>query len=110
MNDPNKPNEPQRVSNPEQTPPMETPPMPATEYEKNVPHAPDQSTAMSQSGKGGEGSYEGTKQYQEGYKKFSQQTSPNDAIQKANKINPNDPSLKQAEQQGKQRVSAPSIH
>lgn len=113
MNDPNKPTpEPQRVSNPNpNTPPMEAPPRPQTEYEKNVPHNPDQSVAVSKSGKGGEGSYEGTKQYQEGYDSFARQTSPEDALKKAREINPDDPSLEQAEQRARAgRVSAPSVH
>jgi hypothetical protein len=118
LNDPKKPmEEPQRVSNPNpNTPPMEAPSRPQTEYEKNVPHSPDQSVAMKNDGKG-EGSYEGTKQYQDGYKKFSEETSPDDAVKKAEQINPNDPSLKQAEQRGKSsnggtggRISVPSIH
>lgn len=105
MNDPNK-QQPQRVSNP--TP--EQPPAPS-EYEKNVPHAPEQPVAISKSAKGGEGSYEGTKQYQQGYEKFAKQTSPDDAVKTATEINPNDPSLKQAEQRGKSgRTSSPSIH
>lgn len=115
MNDPKKqPQEPQRVSNPQQQPaPMQTPPNPQTEFEKSVPHSDDPSIAMS--GESGEGSYKGTKQYNEGYKKFSKDTSPEDAIKKANEINPNEPSLKQAEQRGKNggtggRISAPSIH
>ena len=108
MNDPKNPNEePQRVSQPEkQTPPMEAP-------EKTVPHESGQPVAMT--GESGEGSYEGTRKYREGYDKFSQKTSPDDAQKKAEKIDPNDPSLKQAEQRGKSggtggRISAPSIH
>lgn len=115
MNDPKKPNEePRRVSQPDempgQTPPMEAPSRPGIEYEKNVPHEPGQPIAMT--GDKGEGSYTGTKKYQEGYKKFSQQTSPEDARKKAAKIDPNDPSLKEAEQRGKDagRVTSPSIH
>lgn len=111
MNDPNKPNEePRRVSQPSQNPPVQAPGNPPSEYERNVPHNPDPSVAMTADK--GEGSYEGTRKYQEGYKKFSQQTSPDDARKKAEKIDTNDPSLKQAEQRGKSagRVSAPSIH
>jgi hypothetical protein len=116
VNDPKKQPEPQRVSNPQQEPPMEAPQNPQTEYEKSVPHSTEKTTlSVSQDGKGGEGSYQGTKQYQDGYKKFSKETSPDDAMKKANDINPNDASLKQAEQRGKNggtggRISAPSIH
>lgn len=107
MNDPKKPNEePRRVSQPEQ--PGQT--KPGTEYEKNVPHEHGQPVAMT--GDKGEGSYTGTKQYQEGYKKFSQKTSPEDARKKAEKIDPNDPQLREAEQRGKDagRTTSPSIH
>jgi hypothetical protein len=114
MNDPKKPGEePQRVSQPDempgQTPPMQAPARPA-EYEKNVPHEPGQPIAHT--GTVGEGSYEGTRKYREGYEKFSRQTSPDEARRKAEQINPDDPSLKQAEQRGKDaaRISAPSIH
>ncbi len=120
MNDPKKPTpEPQRVSHPNpNTPPMEAPPRPQTEYEKNVPHNPDPSVAVSKSGKSGEGSYEGTKQYQAGYDEFAQQTSPDDALKKAKAIDVDDPSLKQAEERARTshnggpggRISAPSIH
>lgn len=111
MNDPKKNpgQEPQRVSSPNEMPSQSKPP---TEFEKNVPHG---DTPVSMSGKGGEGSYEGTKKYREGYDKFAQQTSPEDAQKKAEKIDANDASLKQAEQRGKNggtggRISAPSIH
>ena len=120
MNDPNKPNEePRRVSNPNpQTPPIEEPPMPGTEYEKNVPHQPEPSTAVSKSGEAGEGSYQGTRQYLEGYEKFAEKTSPENALKKAKEIDSADPSLKQAEKSGRiaqnggtgGRISAPSIH
>jgi len=63
-------------------------------------------------GEKGEGSHQGTRKYREGYEKFSQKTSPEDARRMAEKIDPNDPALKQAEQRGKEagRAPAPSIH
>jgi hypothetical protein len=126
MNDPKKPTEePRRTSQPNelpgQTPPMEAPPRPGTEYERNVPHNPDQSVAKT--GEGGEGSYKGTRQYQEGYEQFSRDTSPDDAMRKASEIDPDDPELLKAARVGKTssesskknggtggRISAPSIH
>jgi hypothetical protein len=67
--------------------------------------------AVSKSGKGGEGSYEGTKKYQEGFEKFAEDTSADEAVKKAGEINPDDASLKKAEQRGKDgRTSAHSIH
>lgn len=107
MNEPKK-QEPQQPENPQ----TRTPSNPTSEFEKNIPHNDDNTVAMSQEGVSGEGSYRGTKQYQDGYKKFSQQTSPDDAVKKATKIDPNDPSLEQAERQGKGagRASAPSVH
>jgi len=106
MNDPKNPGEePKRVSNPDEVPNKESP----SEFEKNVPRT---SEPISMSGEAGEGSYEGTRKYREGYDKFSQKTSPEDAQKKAEKIDTNDASLKQAEQRGKNagRISAPSIH
>ena len=94
MTDPKKPMEPQRTSQP-QTPPDETPSHPGTEYEKNVPHTPEQPVAMS--GESGEGSYQGTREYLEGYERFSESHSPEETVREAKKINPDDPKLKEAE-------------
>jgi hypothetical protein len=80
----------------------------------NDPKKPNEEPGqpIAKTGKKGEGSYEGTKKYQEGYQKFSQQTSPEDARKRAEKIDPNDPSLKEAEKRGKEageRLSSPSV-
>ncbi|MGZ3420875.1 MAG: hypothetical protein ACXVEE_23565 [Polyangiales bacterium] len=112
MNDPKQPNqEPRRVSNPQpsQPPPIETPSAPQTEYEKEVPHSPNQPVAKT--GTKGEGSYEGTRQYDEGLEKFTETHSNEETIQAAKKIDPNDPALKQAEKKAREgRVSSSSIH
>lgn len=118
MNDPKNPNqEPRRTSQPQQPgnePPMEAPTSPATEFEKNVPH-PGANQPVAKAGESGEGSYKGTEQYTEGYKKFAQQTSPDEALKKAKQIDPNDPKLREANEKGKakasdvERASSPSL-
>jgi hypothetical protein len=112
MNDPKTPTEePRRVSNPQpgETPPMEAPSTPQTEYEKEVPHSPNQPVAKM--GKTGEGSYEGTKQYDEGLEKFTETHSNEDTIKTAKKIDVDDPALKKAEKKAREgRVSSSSIH
>jgi hypothetical protein len=113
MNDPKTPSqEPRRVSNPQpgEAPPMEAPPQgPQTEYEKEVPHSPNQPVAKM--GGKGEGSYEGTKQYDEGLEKFSETNSNEDTIKRAKSIDVDDPALKKAEKKAREgRVSSASIH
>jgi hypothetical protein len=140
INDPNKkPIEPQRTSqpNPQEQPmtPMEAPGTPSTEYEKQVPHQGNRpiahgggaamptssprgssSDAVSRTGKSGEGSYEGTRDYDDGLAKFSKEHSPEESVERGKKIDPNDPELKRAEEAGKrkgmdgQRRSSPSVH
>lgn len=115
MNDPKTPNqEPRRTSQPgkKTNEPRETPgtkAAPATEYEKDVPHTGEQPVAYT--GKSGEGSYEGTREYSEGYEEFASHTSAEESVEKGKKIDPNEPSLKDAEQRAKRgqaRVSRPS--
>lgn len=123
MSDPKTPQEPRRVSQPGQTPgqepneipggtpPVEAPSTPQTEYEKHVPHSPNQPVAHT--GKSGEGSYEGTRKYAEGYDEFARTTTPDTAVAKAKKIDPDDPSLRKAEERAKhaaERTSSSSIH
>ena len=117
MNDPNKkPEEPRRVSNPQpgETPPMQAPPAtPGTEYEKNVPHTKNEPIAISrEAGEKGEGSYKGTRQYDEGLENFSKKHSSDESVKKAKQINPDDAQLKQAEKKAKEgpRISSPSVH
>ncbi len=102
--DPNqKPTEPQRTSQPQQpgeTPmPVESPPQPGTEYERNVPHQGNEPIAHT--GKGGEGSYEGTKQYDDGLDAFTKKHPVEESIESGRKIDMNDPTLKAAEEKGK---------
>jgi len=123
MNDPKKQpqEEPRRTSqpNPGEQPmtPMEAPSTPNTEFEKQVPHQGNMPIAKT--GKVGEGSYEGTRQYDEGLEEFSKKSSPEQSVQQAKKIDPDDPELKRAEQIGKskqanmsseRRTSSASIH
>jgi len=113
MNDPSKPNqEPRRVSQPNQpSQPQKTKPVeaPGSEYEKEVPHSGEPPVAHT--GKFGEGSYEGTREYAEGYEEFARSTSPDESVKKGQEIDPNDPVLKEAEERAKSaRVSSTSIH
>lgn len=112
---PTNPNEePRRTSQPNQpgqTPPQEAPQRPETEWEKHVPHAPNQPVAKT--GKYGEGSYEATRQYDEGVERFSKDVPPEEAIRRAKSNDPDDPELREAERKGKEhavdRTSAASI-
>jgi hypothetical protein len=99
--DPNqKPTEPQRTSQPQPgEKPMEAPQQPNTEYERNVPHQGNEPIAHT--GKSGEGSYEGTKQYDDGLDAFTKNHPVDESIEAGKKIDVNDPSLKAAEEKGK---------
>lgn len=117
MADPKMPDpEPRRVSQPGKTRPDETPtpveaPKQPSEWEKEVPHTGSQPVALT--GRYGEGNYEATREYAEGYEEFASQTTPDESVRKGKKIDPDDPALKEAEQRGKRaeaRPSAPSIH
>lgn len=118
MNDPNKkPLEPQRTSQPtpDQPPnPMEAPATPNTEYEHQVPHEGNQPIARTAKG-GGEGSYEGTRQYDDGLAAFTKTHSVDQSIREGKQIDTSDPELKNAEKIGKakgtdqERRSSPSI-
>lgn len=146
MNDPKKQpqEEPRRTSQPspgeQPMTPMEAPSSPNTEFEKQVPHqgnapiagasersipgpnprlAGADSPAIAKTGKVGEGSYEGTRQYDEGIEAFSKKNPVEQSMKDAKKIDTNDPSLKKAEQVGKSkqanvtsegRTSSASIH
>jgi hypothetical protein len=111
---PMQPNQqPQRTSQPMQpgqTPPNETPASPDTEYERNVPHTTDQPVA--QTGKHGEGSYEGTKQYDQGLEEFGKKNPPDESVRRGKQIDTDDPALREAEKRAKAgdtgRVSTPS--
>ena len=118
MHEPKKePEQPQRTSqpNPGEQPmtPMEAPTSPGTEFEHQVPHQGNQPIARS--GTSGEGSYEATRQYDEGLEKFTESHPPDESLRDAQSIDPNDPELKKAEQIGKSkrssepRVSSPSV-
>ncbi len=109
MADPKTP-EPRRVSQPEESRPDETP-KPPSEWEKEVPHTGSQPVART--GRYGEGNYEATREYAEGYEEFASHTTPDESVRKGKEIDPDEPSLKDAEQRGKRaeaRPSAPSIH
>jgi hypothetical protein len=111
MNPTNPDQEPRRTAPPEQpgqTPPNEAPPSPATEYEKHVPHDPNQPVARA--GTVGEGSYEGTRAYDDGLEQFSKDVSPEEAVQRARKIDVDDPELKDAERRGKAHEHGRSSH
>ena len=120
--------EPRRTSqpNPGQQPmtPMEPPTAPGTEYEKQVPHQGNQpiaessassnsgpnprltgadSRAIGKMGQSGEGSYEGTRDYDEGLEKFTQSHPPDESVRKGKQIDPNDPELAKAEAIGKSK-------
>lgn len=100
--------EPQHVSNPPNTPPLEAPSTPKTEYENEVPHSGNEPIAKL--GKTGEGSYEGTRQYDEGLEQFTEGHDPDASSDDARKIDPDDPELKRAERRAKDgpRPSSPS--
>jgi hypothetical protein len=100
MDPKHKPEEPQRTSQPHPgETPIEAPDQPDTEYERNVPH--QGSEPIAHMGTSGEGSYEGTKQYDDGLDAFSKQHSVDESIEAGRKIDTNDPALKAAEEKGK---------
>jgi len=106
-----KPEEPrpsQPQAPPPQTPPNEAPETPNTEYEREVPHTGSQPIARTADG--GEGSYEGTRQYDEGLEQFTQEHSPDESLREASEIDPDDPELVRALEEGKRpRPSKPQI-
>jgi hypothetical protein len=103
MSHPTKGNPAPRAARPGQTPPK------ATSSTKRSGESAEQ--AIARKGKYGEGSYEGTREYAEGYEEFAQSTSPDESVEKGKKIDTNDPALKEAEERAKRgRTSSTSIH
>ena len=109
--------EPRRTSQPDADPqpmtPMEPPSAPGTEFEKKVPHQGNQPIARSDAARSGEGSYEGTRRYDEGLERFSEEKPVEESLRDARSIDTEDPELKRAEKIGKSksaesRPSAPS--